>query len=292
MKTILAAALLLGLLVPAPVFAQTVATLGEKSIGTACTYGSVAVIFDTLAQCSATSGSGTFQKAPLFVGQVTSPPYASTACDAAKAGMLQYTASGGFQGCDGTSWVLLGSSSSSNVPNAFSMTFSAWDGTYVYTNIPTITGFSGSLPVQIYQQSYQINVNSSGWVSGSSTITSGSTLQVRIPVSASATPVVLIGSTGKGITTSSFSYIQVTSASYGASACGNNANGNVTSTTQSLCNGTASCTINGANNVYGDTCYGGAKSFIAYWYCTPNIFGAASKSATGGQWDTVTLSCP
>ena len=107
MKTILAAALLLGLLDPTPVFAQTVATLGEKSIGTACANGADTVNFDTLAQCSATSGSGTFQKAPLFVGQVTSPPYASTACDAAKAGMLQYTG-GVVQYCNGSAWSTMG----------------------------------------------------------------------------------------------------------------------------------------------------------------------------------------
>jgi len=118
MKTILAAALFLGLLTPAPVFAQTVATLGEKSIGTACTNGADAVNFDTLAQCSATSGSGTFQKAPLFVGQVTSPPYASTACDAAKAGMLQYTG-GVVQYCNGSAWSTMGSSSGTGGQSVF-----------------------------------------------------------------------------------------------------------------------------------------------------------------------------
>lgn len=83
--------------------AQTTPTLGEKSIGTSCSNGANAVNFDTLAQCSATNGSGTFQKSPLFVGKVTSPPYASTACDSTKAGMLQFNGTV-FQGCDGTSW--------------------------------------------------------------------------------------------------------------------------------------------------------------------------------------------
>jgi hypothetical protein len=111
MKTILAAALFLGLLTPAPVFAQTVATLGEKSIGTVCNNGADAVNFDTIAQCTSMSATnGLMQKAPLFIGKVTSPPYASTACDAAKAGMLQYTG-GVVQYCNGSAWSTMGSSS-------------------------------------------------------------------------------------------------------------------------------------------------------------------------------------
>ncbi|KAF5033128.1 hypothetical protein DSECCO2_610000 [anaerobic digester metagenome] len=95
-----------------PASAQTTKTAWEKQIGTDCNNGGASADFDTLAQCSATSGSGTFQKAPLFVGQVTSPPYATTACDAAKAGMLQYTG-GVVQYCNGSAWSTLGSGGSS-----------------------------------------------------------------------------------------------------------------------------------------------------------------------------------
>jgi len=135
MKTILAATLLLWLLAPPPVLAQTVATLGEKSIGTACNNGADAVNFDTLAQCSATSGSGTFQKAPLFVGQVTSPPYATTACDAAKAGMLQYTSTTGFQGCNGSAWAALASGGA--VSGYEIVTKLCNDGTWCQPQCPT-----------------------------------------------------------------------------------------------------------------------------------------------------------
>lgn len=109
--------LIIGLACPAS--AQTTKTAWEKQIGTDCNNGSASADFDTLAQCSATSGSGTFQKAPLFVGQVTSPPYASTACDAAKAGMLQYTG-GVVQYCNGSAWSTMGSSSGTGGQSMFS----------------------------------------------------------------------------------------------------------------------------------------------------------------------------
>lgn len=109
--------LIIGLACPAS--AQTTKTAWEKQIGTDCNNGSASADFDTLAQCSATSGAGTFQKAPLFVGQVTSPPYASTACDAAKAGMLQYTG-GVVQYCNGSAWSTMGSSSGTGGQSMFS----------------------------------------------------------------------------------------------------------------------------------------------------------------------------
>jgi len=89
-------------------FAQTTPTAWEKSVGTNCTNSSAASDFDAIAQCTSTGdAAGTMQKAPLFVGTVTSPPYVSTVCDSSKAGMIQYTASG-FQGCNGSSWIALG----------------------------------------------------------------------------------------------------------------------------------------------------------------------------------------
>lgn len=89
--------------------AQTTATPYEKQIGvTPCTNAAASADFDTLAQCTSTdSTSGTFQKAPIFAGKVTSPPYAATTCDSNKAGMLQWTGTY-FQGCDGTSWITFG----------------------------------------------------------------------------------------------------------------------------------------------------------------------------------------
>lgn len=92
------------LLLPVMAHAQTVPTLGEKSVGTTCNSGEAAADFDTLAQCNATSGTGTMKKAPVILGAVSVPPYASTACDTSKAGMMQYSSGSGFQGCNGSSW--------------------------------------------------------------------------------------------------------------------------------------------------------------------------------------------
>lgn len=100
---------LLVLMVASSSHAQTVATFGEKSVGsTNCKNSGSALDFDAIAQCtSTTSTTGTMQKAPVFVGAVTTPPYASTACDSTKAGMIQYTATSGFMGCNGTSWIVM-----------------------------------------------------------------------------------------------------------------------------------------------------------------------------------------
>ncbi|MYL85214.1 hypothetical protein GTA51_19130 [Desulfovibrio aerotolerans] len=110
MKTILAA-ILFCLLVLSPAHA------GQKGIGQPCNSDNSAVDFDTLAQCN----GSTIIKAPLMLGAVASPPYATTACDAAKAGMIQYTG-GTFQGCNGSSWgglptlLTLGTTATSNSP--------------------------------------------------------------------------------------------------------------------------------------------------------------------------------
>ncbi|MDD2325313.1 MAG: DUF1566 domain-containing protein [Alphaproteobacteria bacterium] len=89
-----------------PTLAQTTPTLRETQIGQACATYAHSTDFDTIAQCS-DAVSGTFQKAPLFIGTLTSPPYADILCDANKAGMLQWTGTT-FQGCDGTSWFGMG----------------------------------------------------------------------------------------------------------------------------------------------------------------------------------------
>ena len=104
MKTRAFVFLLCCLLPATGALAQTVPTAHEKAVGTNCANAAAALDFDTLVQCTSTSSTaGTMQKAPLFVGKVTTPPYASTACDASKAGMLQFTGTG-FLACDGSAW--------------------------------------------------------------------------------------------------------------------------------------------------------------------------------------------
>lgn len=97
---------LLLLLTSFPSYAQTT---GEKQVGQpGCKDGANAADFDTLAQCSSLNGtSGTFQKAPLFVGKVTAPPYTDTNCDSNKSGLIQYSTDTGFQGCQNNNWISL-----------------------------------------------------------------------------------------------------------------------------------------------------------------------------------------
>ncbi len=72
----------------------------EKEIGKACIGDRNAFDWDTNAQCNGTN----LIKGPILLGPVTKPPYTSTACDASKAGMLQWTGTS-VQGCDGTQWI-------------------------------------------------------------------------------------------------------------------------------------------------------------------------------------------
>lgn len=111
MKRVSLAVVLALALSPTPAFAQTTPTYGESQIGkTGCVPNNNDADFDTIAQCDASSGTGTFQKAPLFIGAVSSPPYASTSCSSSMAGMIQYTGSV-FEGCNGTAWSQFESSS-------------------------------------------------------------------------------------------------------------------------------------------------------------------------------------
>jgi len=97
---------------------QTNATLGENAVGLSnCPVLSDAADFDTVAQCNASSGSGFLQKSPVVFGQVTSPPYANTNCDANKAGMIRWTGSA-LQGCNGSSWVSFSGPSSCTSPSS------------------------------------------------------------------------------------------------------------------------------------------------------------------------------
>lgn len=127
-----------------PAAAQTVPTYGESSVGRVnCGRLEHGTDFDTLFQCNTSAANGgTIQKAPLFVGNVTSPPYAATTCDANKAGMIQWTGSA-FQGCDGISWNSLGFAACAG-PSAFSFTnqTNVQTSTTITSNTQTLTGFA------------------------------------------------------------------------------------------------------------------------------------------------------
>ncbi len=132
-------------LLPTPSFAQTTPTFGEKAVGdVTCSNAGSAADFDTLAQCTSTSAAtGTMQKAPLFVGAVTAPPYAATTCDANKAGMIQWTGAA-FQACDGTGWRQFVANAT---PDAFSFTnqTNVATSTTISSNAATLTNFSGTV---------------------------------------------------------------------------------------------------------------------------------------------------
>lgn len=99
------------LLASFPACAQTTATFGENQIGKNCGNLASYIDFDTITQCNTSNTSGgLYQKAPLFVGAVTSPPYAATTCDAGKNGMIQYSGSV-MQYCNGSSWTTLAAGS-------------------------------------------------------------------------------------------------------------------------------------------------------------------------------------
>lgn len=94
-------------LFPTLLSARTTATFGESAVGQACGRLEHGTDFDTLIQCTTSAASGgTKQTAPIVIGTVTAPPYADTACDANKAGMIQYTANT-MQYCNGTAWTTL-----------------------------------------------------------------------------------------------------------------------------------------------------------------------------------------
>ncbi|MEJ0061854.1 MAG: DUF1566 domain-containing protein [Alphaproteobacteria bacterium] len=86
-------------------FSTTSTQAAEKQIGNPCTSDRNSADWDTIAQCDGTA----FIRAPLMIGAVVNPPYASTACDGGKAGMVQYTG-GGIQLCNGTAWAALAAS--------------------------------------------------------------------------------------------------------------------------------------------------------------------------------------
>ncbi|MGE4352342.1 MAG: hypothetical protein AB7E52_09170, partial [Bdellovibrionales bacterium] len=155
--------------------AQTTATYGEAAIGTAC--GSLAngFDFDTAFQCNTSDVSGGLkQKAPLFVGQVTSPPYTDTTCDSSKAGMMQY-ASSTMQYCNGSSWIsilassgYLGTSASLTGPSRsddvttglFSATASTVSIATAGTERLTVTA-TGSVGIGTTTPAYRLDVNGS-----------------------------------------------------------------------------------------------------------------------------------
>jgi hypothetical protein len=111
------------------------ALAAEKQIGNACTSDQNSADFDTIAQCQ----SGTFVKAPLFMGSATG--YACTG--GAHAGLVQWTGSA-FQACDGNSWSAI---QIGNTPVAFNFTDQTGvnTSTTITSNSVTVSGFSGAL---------------------------------------------------------------------------------------------------------------------------------------------------
>ncbi|MDD3288778.1 MAG: hypothetical protein PHX43_07245 [Alphaproteobacteria bacterium] len=85
------------------VFLCAQAHAAQKAIGTPCSNDNSNIDWDTIGQCNGT----VFQKGPLMLGTVATPTYATTTCDAAKTGMIQWTGTS-FKGCDGASWSGLG----------------------------------------------------------------------------------------------------------------------------------------------------------------------------------------
>ncbi|MDD3289088.1 MAG: hypothetical protein PHX43_08860 [Alphaproteobacteria bacterium] len=88
------------------VFLCSSAHAAQKTIGKTCNSDNSNIDWDTIGQCNGT----VFQKGPLIVGTVTSPPYATTACDAGKAGMIQWTGTS-FKSCNGSGWIAFGEGS-------------------------------------------------------------------------------------------------------------------------------------------------------------------------------------
>ena len=91
------------LLIPTIALAQTPSV--HTSIGTACQGTANSADFDTIAQCDNAVG-GTMKRAPIQVGNVSAPPYANTACNADKAGMIQWNGSD-WKLCNGSAWIYL-----------------------------------------------------------------------------------------------------------------------------------------------------------------------------------------
>ena len=134
---------LLALSFSAPALAQTTPTAHETQVGDSCSKASHGSDFDTLVQCSSTSStSGTFQKAPIFAGEVTSPPYTATTCDSGKAGMIQYTSSS-FQGCDGSDWSTFGNGTNLTIPSGVILTGNIHGFDYSITGTNQITVTAG-----------------------------------------------------------------------------------------------------------------------------------------------------
>jgi hypothetical protein len=186
----------------APAFAQTTATYGESQVGvTNCVPNNNSADFDTIAQCNASSGTGTFQKAPLFVGAVTSPPYAATTCGSTKAGMIQWTGSL-LQVCDGSSWINLGGASVCTGPSSLSFTNQSGVAvnSTITSNAVTMSGFSCTASAVC---SGCIIVKNNVAVGTSTTTVAGDTIAIRVTsspfYSTMVTAILYIGTTNSGI---------------------------------------------------------------------------------------------
>ncbi len=113
------------------------AQAGQKLVGQSCSGDNNALDWDANAQCNGT----VFIKGPLMLGAAAVPPYASTSCDSAKAGVLQWTGTS-FQACNGGSWSALGTCASAGFGS----------GSTLYTSSGTWTpptGVSSTNPLTV-----------------------------------------------------------------------------------------------------------------------------------------------
>jgi hypothetical protein len=188
----------------APATAQTVPTYGVSSVGRVnCGRLEHGSDFDALFQCNTSAANGgTIQKAPLFVGMVTSPPYTDTLCDSTKAGMLQWTGTY-FQGCNGSAWGTFGQTGGTS-PLAFSFTnqTNVATSTTISSNAVTLSGFSGTVTATCGTNCTAIARNG---VWGSTTVAgfqNGDTIAIRQTSSATASTTtnatVTVGTTVSG----------------------------------------------------------------------------------------------
>lgn len=100
--------IVLSILILGLILLPIAAEAGQKQIGTTCKSDASAFDWDTPAQCN----GSTFVRGPIQLGSIAAPPYSATTCDATKAGMIQFSASNGFQGCNGATWGTFSSNTS------------------------------------------------------------------------------------------------------------------------------------------------------------------------------------
>jgi hypothetical protein len=285
MKYLLVLFLLVGLAL-APTLSKAAATANESSIGTSCTNAANAVDFDTIAQCTSTSSTaGTMQKAPVFVGDVTVPPYTSTTCDSSKTGLIRYSSTNSFQGCDGSSWV---SMSSSSTPTLQHQLFTS-TGTSTFT-VPTgaststvfkftiVGGGGGGCFYNSYASAGGAGGTAIKWLSG---LTASKTILVTVGVGGGGTSSSTGGAGGSSSIASGTQTITTVTGGYGSGgACSSSKTG-----------GAGGTGTNGDLNIQGG--YGGFSTMVSvldsggdtvYYYL--DAYGGNSTLGGGGTATT------